>query len=52
LRGATRALSEYHPSLFIEIHGVAQHRDCHEFLASKGYRLKDEYCRITATWEP
>lgn len=52
LRGATRALSEFHPSLFIEIHGVAQHRDCHDFLVSKGYKLKEEYCKITATWEP
>ena len=52
LRGASLALSEFHPSLFIEIHGVALHRDCHDFLASKGYLLKDEYGRITATWEP
>lgn len=50
LQGATRALSEYHPSLFIEIHGTDQHRDCHDFLAAKGYRLKDAYGRITATW--
>lgn len=52
LRGATRALSEFHPSLFIEIHGVAQHRDCDDFLASKGYRLEEEYGKITATWQP
>lgn len=52
LQGAARALSEYHPTLFIEIHGSAQHRDCHDLLASKGYKLRDEYGRITATWEP
>lgn len=51
LAGASRALSEFHPSMFVEIHGTEQHRDCHDFLASKGYRLKDEYGRITATWE-
>lgn len=52
LQGAARALSEYHPALFIEIHGTAQHRECRDLLASKGYRLKEEYGRITATWEP
>jgi methyltransferase FkbM-like protein len=52
LQGATRALSEYHPSLFVEIHGTEQHRDCHDFLTSKGYRLKEAYGRIMATWEP
>lgn len=50
LQGASRALSKYHPHLIIEVHGSQQHRDCHEFLAAKGYKLKEEYGRITATW--
>jgi len=52
LRGASRTLTEYRPCLFIEIHGTQQHRECREFLAAKGYRLKEEYGRIIATWEP
>jgi FkbM family methyltransferase len=51
LQGASRALSEYHPSVFLETHGDQLHRDCSKFLAAKGYRLKEEYGRITATWE-
>jgi len=52
LRGASRALTEYHPCLFIEDHGGQQHLECRDFLAAMGYRLKEEYGRITATWEP
>jgi FkbM family methyltransferase len=52
LRGATRTLTEYHPWLFIEIHGTEQHRECREFLAAKGYRLREDYGRIIAIWEP
>jgi len=52
LQGTSRALTEYHPSVFVETHGDQRHVDCCKFLAAKGYRLKDEYCRITATWEP
>lgn len=50
LRGASRALAEYHPCLFVEIHGGEQHIECRDFLAAKGYRLREEYGRITATW--
>lgn len=52
LQGASRALTEYHPCLFVEVHGGQRHVDCREFLAAKGYRLREEYGRITATWEP
>lgn len=52
LRGASRTLTEYHPTLFVEIHGTQQHAECCTFLAAKGYRLKEEYGKITATWEP
>ena len=51
LRGASCTLTEYHPHLFVEIHGTQQHLECREFLAAKGYRLKEEYARITAVWE-
>jgi len=50
LQGATRTLSEFHPKLFVEVHGVMEHSDCHEFLTAKGYRVEDEYGRITAAW--
>lgn len=52
LRGANRALTEYHPTLFVEVHGTREHAECREFLAAKGYRLKEEYGRITARWGP
>jgi hypothetical protein len=51
LRGASRGLTEYHPSLFVEVHGSDQHHACRDFLGAKGYRLKEEYGRITASWE-
>ena len=50
LSGAARTLSEFHPRLFVEVHGVQEHSDCHEFLVAKGYHIEDEYGRITATW--
>jgi len=52
LQGAERTLSEFHPSLFVEIHGVQEHSDCHEFLIARGYQVEDEYGRITANWAP
>jgi FkbM family methyltransferase len=52
LQGASRALTEHRPSLFVEVHGSEQHHECRDFLEAKGYRLKEEYGRITATWEP
>jgi len=36
----------------VEVHGSQQHSECRELLAAKGYRLKKEYGRITATFEP
>lgn len=51
LRGASQTLSEYHPRLFVEIHGTWQHRECHEFLVAKCYRLEERSGYVTATWE-
>jgi FkbM family methyltransferase len=49
LRGARRTLREFHPRIFVELHGTQQHSDCHEFLAAEGYQLKVKYGHITAT---
>ena len=37
LQGAERLLSERHPALVIEVHGVDTERQCLELLADKGY---------------
>ena len=52
LQGAARALSEFHPRVFMEVHGVLEHSDCHEFLVARGYQVEDEYGLITAAWKP
>ena len=52
LQGASRAIGEYHPSVFVEIHGTQQHADCRDFLVARGYQLKEEYGRITALRHP
>ena len=50
LHGASRALSEFHPKIFLEIHGTQLHSDCRAFLAEKGYSIEEKYGRLTATW--
>jgi FkbM family methyltransferase len=50
LQGASRALSEFHPKIFLEIHGTQLHSDCRAFLAEKGYSIEEKYGRLTATW--
>jgi hypothetical protein len=47
LKGADRMLSEFHPKLFVEIHGDAQHRDTREMLLAKGYKIEERYGYIT-----
>jgi FkbM family methyltransferase len=49
LKGANRIFSEFHPQLFIEIHGNQQHADCRAYLIAKGYRLEEAYGRIRAS---
>jgi FkbM family methyltransferase len=51
LHGAARALSEFHPKIFLEIHGTQLHSDCRAFLVAKGYSIEDKYGRLTATWK-
>jgi len=50
LEGATRALTEFHPAIFLEIHGTQLHADCRAFLLEKRYRIEEGYGRLTATW--
>jgi FkbM family methyltransferase len=50
LEGASRVLTETHPAIFLEIHGTQLHADCREFLSAMGYRIEEEYGRLTATW--
>jgi len=52
LKGATRTISEFHPTMFLEIHGTELHRDCRDFLLAKEYRVEEAYGQLTATWNP
>jgi len=52
LLGATRAICEFHPMIFLEIHGTELHRDCRDFLLAKGYRADEGYGYLTANWKP
>jgi FkbM family methyltransferase len=48
LEGATRAITEFHPTIFLEVHGTQLHANCRDFLAAKGYRVEEAYARLTA----
>jgi FkbM family methyltransferase len=50
LEGATRAISEFHPTIFLEIHGTQLHADCCAFLLRSGYNVGERYGQLTATW--
>jgi FkbM family methyltransferase len=52
LLGATRSITEFHPTIFLELHGPELHRDCRDFLITKGYRVEDAYGHLTAKWKP
>jgi FkbM family methyltransferase len=49
LQGASRAISEFHPTVFVELHGTELHADCHNFLVAKGYKVEDAYAQLVAT---
>jgi FkbM family methyltransferase len=51
LEGASRALTEFHPTIFLEIHGTQLHADCRAFLSAKGYSTEEAYAQLTATWK-
>jgi FkbM family methyltransferase len=52
LEGASRALTEFHPTIFLEIHGTQLHVECRAFLHARGYRVEEGYAMLTATWGP
>jgi FkbM family methyltransferase len=49
LEGSHRALAEFHPAIFLEIHGTQLHADCRAFLSKKGYHLDEAYGQLLAT---
>ena len=48
LRGASRAIAEFMPTVFLEVHGTQLHIDCKAFLIAKGYSVEEGYGRIVA----
>ena len=52
LSGAARGIAEFHPIIFLEIHGPELHRDCRDFLVAKGYSVEEAYGQLTAKWKP
>jgi FkbM family methyltransferase len=52
LSGATRGITEFHPTIFLEVHGTELHRACRDFLVAKGYSVEDGYGQLTAKWKP
>jgi FkbM family methyltransferase len=52
LLGAARAVTEFHPTIFLEIHGADLHRNCRDFLLAKGYSVEEGYGYLTANWKP
>lgn len=52
LSGATRGITEFHPTIFLEVHGAELHRTCRDFLVAKGYSVEDGYGQLTAKWKP
>ena len=51
LLGAARAIAEFHPTIFLEIHGPELHRNCRDFLIAKGYCVEEAYGHLTAKWK-
>ena len=49
LEGAHRALAEFHPTIFLEIHGTQLHAECRAFLSKKGYQIAEAYALLIAT---
>lgn len=50
LQGAARAIAEFHPAIFLEVHGTELHADCLVLLAAQGYRVAEGYGQLTATY--
>jgi FkbM family methyltransferase len=52
LQGAARTLTEFHPRIFLEVHGTQLHADCRAFLLGKGYAVQEKYGQLAASWKP
>jgi FkbM family methyltransferase len=52
LRGAAHTITEFRPTIFLEIHGTQLHADCKRFLLDHGYSVEDSYGELTATPQP
>jgi FkbM family methyltransferase len=50
LLGGSRALAEFHPKIFLEMHSGELYSECREFLAARGYRMEEKYTHVKATW--
>jgi FkbM family methyltransferase len=48
LQGADRVVREFHPSIFLEVHGEREHSECREFLEARGYVVKEGFGRLVA----
>jgi FkbM family methyltransferase len=48
LEGGSRAIGEFRPAIFCEIHGDRQHAECRAFLLAKGYQVVEGYGQLTA----
>ena len=48
LQGAEQTLTQFHPTILVEIHGTQLHVDCRSFLVAKGYKVKEAYGQLTA----
>jgi FkbM family methyltransferase len=49
LEGSLRVLAEFHPAIFLEIHGTQLHTDCRAFLSNRGYHIEEAYAQLIAT---
>jgi FkbM family methyltransferase len=49
LQGAARVIAEFHPTIFLEIHGPQLQADCLSFLKARNYEVEQAYGRLTAT---
>ena len=48
LEGSHRALSHFHPTVLLEIHGTQLHSGCRTFLSKKGYHIEEAYAQLIA----
>jgi FkbM family methyltransferase len=49
LEGSRRTLDEFHPAIFLEVHGTQLHADCRALLSKMGYHIDEAYGQMIAT---